>query len=85
MEQYIDYLILDIGKIFIKRSDNKKEYYKEVDNKIINLKDKELEYINKIFVIKKFNEYYNEFDLKTLIENNHNIENKEYINNFLCF
>lgn len=85
MEQYIYYLILDIGKIFIKRSDNKKEYYKEVDNKIINLKDKELEYINKIFDIKKFNEYYNEFDLKTLIENNHNIENKEYINNFFMF
>lgn len=78
-----DYIILDIGKIFIKY--NPISFYKEVNNNLVELTKEESEYINNIFTPKESNIFYSE-QLNLLINHNFNFSKyPEYTSTLLGY
>lgn len=79
-----NFIILDFGKVFIEWENGDRVFYKETIDELVRLSHEELEIVNKIFDISKYNEYYS-MRIESILNNNDNIDNKEFVINFLLF
>lgn len=79
--KYDDLVVLDIGKIVVKRNFDKKYYYKEIENGFIELTEQEREVIDNIFYDNYGYIFYSE-KLNVIVYNNNKLENKSYLMNF---
>ena len=77
-----NYIILDFGKVFIIWENDERKFYKETKKGLVNLTEEELKIVNKIFDNSKNTEYYS-IKVENILRNNNDIENKDYIINFL--
>ena len=77
-----NYIILDFGKVFIIWENDERKFYKETKTGLVKLTEEELKVVNKIFDNSKYNEYYS-IKIENIKKNNNDIENKDYIINFL--
>lgn len=77
-----NYIILDFGKVFIIWENDERKFYKETKNGLVTLTEEELKIANKIFDNSKYTEYYS-IKIENILRNNNDIENKDYIINFL--
>lgn len=77
-----NYIILNFGKVFIIWENEERKFYKETKMGLVNLTEEELKVVNKFFNNSKYNEYYS-IKVENILRNNNDIENKDYIINFL--
>lgn len=81
----MDYIVLSIGKIYIKRFGRKLEYYKQVNTELYRLNESEEKYLKNILVAPGTYVYRSE-KLNNIIDNNPTfIEHKEYLTGILEF
>lgn len=77
-----NYIILEFGKVYIIWENDERKFYKETKKGLENLTEEELKVVNKIFDSTKYTEYYS-IKIENILRNNNDIENKDYIINFL--
>lgn len=66
----IDFIILDIGKIVIKREHDIRKFYKDVNGVLVDLTKDELNYVNNLFLSDPYDICYSEKLNSVLYENN---------------
>lgn len=79
-----NYIVLKFGKVFIMWENNERKFYKEENGKFLELSFDEMKIVSNIFDETKNDNYYSE-RIEAILNDNNDIDNKEFIIKFLNF
>ena len=79
-----NFIILDFGKVYIVWENDERKFYKEDNGRFVSLSFDEFKIVSSLFNKSKHDNYYSE-RINSILSNNNDIDNKEFVINFLNF